>query len=87
MTKTMLSSKGQVIIPKPVRSAHHWGEGQELFVIDCADGVILKPVVPFNQTTLREVGACLKYEGQAKSLKEMDKAIQKGVKDRHYDIR
>lgn len=87
MTTTTLSSKGQVIIPKPVRSAHHWKEGQELFVIDCDDGIILKPVAPFTQTTLREVGACLKYEGKAKSLKEMEAAIQKGVKDHRHDIR
>ena len=87
MTKTTLSSKGQVIIPKPVRSAHHWEAGQELFVIDCGDGIILKSVAPFRPTALTDVAACLKYDGRAKLLKDMEKAIQQGVKDRCHDIR
>jgi bifunctional DNA-binding transcriptional regulator/antitoxin component of YhaV-PrlF toxin-antitoxin module len=29
METTKLSSKGQVIIPKAMRAAHHWDAGQE----------------------------------------------------------
>ena len=42
MTKTRLSSKGQVIIPAQVRAAHHWEAGQELTVVDAGDGILLK---------------------------------------------
>jgi len=33
MSTTRLSSKGQLIIPKPVRKAHCWDTGQELDVV------------------------------------------------------
>jgi AbrB family looped-hinge helix DNA binding protein len=79
MATTVLSSKGQIIIPKPVRDAHQWEPGQKLEVIDTADGILLKPARPYPATTLSEVAACLKYNGPAKSLKEMEEAIRKGA--------
>jgi AbrB family looped-hinge helix DNA binding protein len=82
MTTTKISSKGQVIIPKSVRAAHHWESGQELEVVDLGDGVLLKPKSPFPETRLDEVGGCLPYKGKAKTQQEMDKAIAQGVKER-----
>ncbi len=79
METTKLSSKGQVIIPKRLRTNHRWKSGLELSVIDTGDGILLKPKVPFAETTLSEVMACLKYDGPAKTLKEMEQAIRKGV--------
>lgn len=68
MELTRLSSKGQVIIPKAVRAAHHWEPGQELEVIDTKEGVLLKPKSPFARTELSEVfGMLSKY---AKNLSE-----------------
>jgi len=74
-----MSSKGQVIIPKPVRSAHDWKIGQELVVIDMGDGVLLRPRTPFSATNIRDVASCLKYSGKAKTLNDMEDAIKKGV--------
>jgi AbrB family looped-hinge helix DNA binding protein len=81
MVTTKLSSKGQVIIPKPIRSSHHWDPGQELVVIDIGDGIILKPVPPFKGSSLEKVAGCLRYEGKPKSLKEIEAAIRKGVEE------
>ena len=83
--ETKLSSKGQVIIPKPIRSSHHWAAGQELVVIDVGDGVLLKPKTPFQETKVDDVAACLAYSGKPKTLDEMDEAIQKGVEESFYD--
>ncbi len=80
MTTTKLSSKGQVIIPKPIRSSHHWEPGQELVVIDTGDGILLKPATLFDETSLGDVAGCLKYTGPRKSLADMDVAIRKGAK-------
>ena len=77
--KTILSSKGQVIIPKPIRSSHHWEAGQKLLIIDTGDGVLLKPQNPFQETTLDEVAGSLPYAGKAKSLEEMEEGIRKGA--------
>jgi AbrB family looped-hinge helix DNA binding protein len=81
MTTTKLSSKGQVIIPMPIRTAHHWEAGQELVVIDIGDGIILKPATPFKKASLRKVTSCLKYDGPPKSLQDMEAAIRKGARE------
>ena len=86
MDTTRLSSKGQVIIPKPVRSAHHWEAGQELVVIDVGDGVLLRPRAAFRETTLDSVAGCLAYSGRAKTLGDMEAAIERGAKDRRNDL-
>lgn len=85
MNITRLSSKGQVIIPKASRVAHHWEAGQELVVIDTEDGVLLKSKKTFASSTLEELAGCLPYKGPAKTLEEMEQAIVKGahqVKDK-----
>jgi AbrB family looped-hinge helix DNA binding protein len=83
METTRLSSKGQVIIPKPLRTAHHWTTGQELVAIDVGDGVLLKPKSPFSEKAIEDVASSLKYSGKTKSLDEMAAAIGKGVKSRN----
>lgn len=83
MEKTTLSSKGQVILPKSVRQAHDWTPGTEFSVEDCDEGVILRPLKPFKPTELEDVFGCLKYEGAAKTLEEMDEAITTEVRKRH----
>ncbi|MEW6426873.1 MAG: AbrB/MazE/SpoVT family DNA-binding domain-containing protein [Thermodesulfobacteriota bacterium] len=85
MATTVLSSKGQVIIPKPVRNAHHWKPGQRLEVIDSGDGILLKPASPFPATTIEEVSGCLDYRGGPKTLAEMEEAVAKGVKETFRD--
>lgn len=80
MAKTRLSSKGQVIIPKSLRDAHHWRPGQELLVIDTEEGVLLKPAKPFPSTTLDQLVGCLPYDGPAKTLADMEQAIEQGAR-------
>lgn len=81
MPTTSLSSKGQVIIPKPIRALHNWHPGQKLEIIDTGDGILLKTATPFTETTLDQVTACLAYRGQAKTLKEMENAIRRGAEE------
>lgn len=83
METTRLSSKGQVILPKSVREAHHWQPGMEFIIEDTSDGVILRPAKPFKATRLEDVAGCLKYAGPAKTLEEMEAAIETEVKERH----
>lgn len=85
MSTTKLSSKGQVIIPAPMRASHHWEVGQELIVIDTGDGVLLKPKSPFPETSIDDVLGCLNYKGKAKTLDQMDEAIKTGVMGRGND--
>lgn len=81
MTVTTISSKGQVVIPKSIRESHHWHIGEELVVIEMAEGVMLKPKSAFQRSTIDQVAGCLAYEGKPKSIDDMNEAIRKGVKE------
>ena len=83
METTKISSKGQVVIPKSLRVAHHWEAGQELVVVDVGDGILFKPKSPFEETDINEVASSLKFTGKTRSLDDMDEAIRKGVRDQH----
>ena len=83
METTRLSSKGQVILPKAVRNARNWEAGTQFAVEVVADGVLLRPLRPFAPADFDEVFGCLKYKGRAKTLGQMEKAIAKGVRERH----
>jgi AbrB family looped-hinge helix DNA binding protein len=74
MVTTRLSSKGQIIIPKGVRAAHKWPAGTAFAVEDRSEGVLLRPLKPFENTTLNEVIGCTGYEGPTRSLEDMQEA-------------
>ena len=80
MITTVLSSKGQVIIPKPIRTTHHWNAGDRLVVEDTPDGVLLRPAALFKKATLDDLAGCLKWQGPAKSIEEMNAAIAEGAR-------
>lgn len=82
MQSTRLSSKGQIIIPKKIRSRHKWHSGQELSVIDTGDGILLKPAPTFKKTTLDQVAGILKYSRKPITLEEMEEAIKQGALER-----
>ena len=68
---TRLSSKGQIVLPRPVRLAHRWGPGTKFIVNDTPDGVLLRPAKAFPPTRIDDVFGCADYHGPAKSLEEM----------------
>ena len=75
METTLLSSKGQVIIPKTIRSSHHWKPGTRFVVEDVQGGVLLKPLSSFPATDLESGLGSVGYKGAAKSLDEIQAAI------------
>ena len=80
---TIISTKGQVILPKAVRDQHHWGAGTRLVVENTSDGVVLKAEPVFPPTKPEDVFASLPYDGPPKSIEEMDAGIMAEVKRRH----
>lgn len=50
------------------------------------EGVLLRPKKSFTETTIDDVAGFFNYSSKAKSLKEMDAAIQKGAKEFLRDI-
>lgn len=85
MDTTKLSSKGQVIIPKSLRNAHHWETGLELVVIDTGDGILLRPKTPFEASVLAEVSGLLKRQVQPKTDEEIKAALKKDIRSKWHD--
>lgn len=79
MAKAKLSSKGQVVIPKTLRSRYNWDTGQELTVIDTGQGILLKSSHTFKPTKLDQVAGMLSYTGKPVSLDDMEAAVEKGA--------
>ena len=70
-----LSTKGQIVIPSELRARHRWGAGTELIVEEHGDALILIAATPFPPTRVEDGLGCTGYEGQAKSIEDMDAAI------------
>jgi AbrB family looped-hinge helix DNA binding protein len=79
VTTTLLSSKGQVILPKALRTKYGWAPGTRLEVRETAEGVLLTPVGQGPGRPLAEGLAQLRerinYQGPVVSLEAMDAAV------------
>lgn len=86
MQLTSLSSKGQVIIPKAMREAHHWQAGTRLEVTNTAEGLLLRPVQARTKVSLPQglaaIRARIAYTGPVRSLAEMKDAVLQAARRR-----
>lgn len=85
---TVVSTKGQVIVPKTIRERQHWAPGTRLIVEEVPEGVLLRRLPVFAPTRSAEVFGSLAYAGPAKTLEEMDAAVtaeakRRNARDRH----
>ena len=79
MQTTRVSSKGQVVIPKSIRDAYHLSNGQELEVEIVTQGILLKIKSKQKKSPLGDLIGCTAYQGEAKTLTEMENSIKQGV--------
>ena len=82
-TTTIMSTKGQVILPKAIRRQRRWDTGTRLLVEDTPEGVLLRPALVFAQTRPEDVFASLPFSGAPKTLKDMEAGIVAEAKRRH----
>ena len=80
---TTLSTKGQVILPKPIRRALRWVAGTRLVVESTSDGVLLKPEPSFPETRPEDVFGSLAYDGKPKTVQEMNAGVLTEARRRH----
>ena len=85
METTTLSTKGQIVLPKNLRTSRGWGPGTRFNVEETSEGVLLRPARLFPRTTLDQVVGCLKPKGKfkLKTDAQMQAAIAREVKRRH----
>jgi len=80
---TIVSTKGQVILPKSIRSGRHWEAGTRLIVEETPDGVLLRAAPTFAIYEASEVFGSLAVTGAPKSLEEMEAGILAEARRRH----
>jgi AbrB family looped-hinge helix DNA binding protein len=80
---TKLSSKGQIVLPKDVRDALGWPEGQILSVRRTNDGVFISPPAPKRERISWEEfrRRVPKYDGPPVSIDDMNIRIGDLFKD------
>ena len=85
METTTLSTKGQIVLPKDLRTSRGWGPGTKFRIEATSEGVLLRPARPFPTTTLDQVVGCLKpkHKRKLKTDAQMRDAIAREVKRRH----
>lgn len=82
---TVVSAKGQVILPSAIRQRRQWEAGTRLTVEDTPQGVLLKPAPAFAATRPQDVFGVLAYKGKPKTLDEMDAAVLAEAISRNRD--
>lgn len=87
METTTLSSKGQVIIPKSIRTEQKWDAGQEFYVVVTPDGVLFRPKGHFPLSTLDEVLSFAKPGLKAKGEREIDDAFVLALEQQHGTLK
>jgi len=80
---TVLSTKGQVILPKAVRDEKNWAPGAKLVVETTPEGVLLRPERVFPPTKFEEVRGCLARKGKSMTLHQIDAALRAAAKRRY----
>lgn len=80
-SKSRLSTKGQLVIPKEIRERHGWTAGVELIFEDLGgDRVVLRQGGDLPPTRLADLIGCTGYRGPAKSLEEMEAGVALGAR-------
>lgn len=77
-----LSTKGQIVIPHELRARHRWEAGTELVIEDQGDVLVLRAAKPFAPTRVEDGLGCTGYEGPARSVEDMDAAIDAEMRRR-----
>jgi AbrB family looped-hinge helix DNA binding protein len=82
-SQTIVSTKGQVILPKAVRDRRKWGEGTRLTVEETEDGVLLKEAKVIAPTKPGAAFGMLRHKGKPKTIEQMDRAVLDEARRRH----
>lgn len=85
MAQTKISSRGRIVLPKAIRDKRRWKAGMHLVVEERPEGVLLKPVEKKKKKTLTIADwvGILKYEGPARTVEEMNVAIDEDFRLRY----
>ncbi len=76
---TKLSAKGQIPIPKAIRTARRWKPGMEFVIQLTNEGVLVKPKKEPKREgktlAIDDLIGIAKYKGPRRSIREMDEGV------------
>lgn len=72
---TIVSTKGQVILPRAIRDRRAWQPGTRLIVEETGDGILLRKAPAFAATEPGAVFGTLRVSGPPVSVEDMDTAV------------
>ncbi|HMN56962.1 MAG TPA: AbrB/MazE/SpoVT family DNA-binding domain-containing protein [Ottowia sp.] len=78
MNATLLSTKGQIVIPKALRESRGWHAGMSLTVEEVPEGLLLRPAAQetlFPPTTIDGVLGSARYKGPPLSDADIARAL------------
>jgi len=78
-----VSTKGQIVLPMPIRRALSWSPGTRLIVEQTSTGVLLKPAPTFAPTKASDVFGCLAHTGTPRTIEEMNQSVLDEARRRH----
>lgn len=81
METTRLSSKGQMVVPKPIRDALNWPAGAELTVEKGDDSFVVRRKNSIRPTTIDEVVGMFKVNRRITDA-EIERAVEEGYRAR-----
>ncbi len=73
---TVLSRKGQVVIPKRLRDERGWEPGRRLIVEVTTQGLSLRPLDATRADVAADLLGAVGYRGPRRSLAEMEAAVE-----------
>ncbi|MFZ4747774.1 MAG: AbrB/MazE/SpoVT family DNA-binding domain-containing protein [Sphingomonas sp.] len=82
---TVISTKGQVILPKAIRDQLQWGAGTRLTVENTPEGVLLKSTPVFAASSIDALFGSMRHEGPALSIDDMNAVIAQEAERRARD--
>lgn len=79
-SSTVVSTKGQVILPKALRDQNNWGPGTRLVVEQTGEGLLLRKAPHFKPTRIEDVAGMLRYDGPTLTIEEMNERVMEGFR-------
>lgn len=83
MERTVISTRGQVVIPKDIRDRCGWSPGTVLEVEEVRGVIHLRPAsatAPFDADALF---GCIRSRGPSLSVEEMDASVNQMFREEH----
>ena len=78
MSQTIVSSRGQVVLPKAIRDKRHWKPGTKLTIEDRPEGVLLKPIEEKKKLTIGDLRGIFEVQGPASLDRGNERCNRKG---------